>query len=292
MSFMECNQIPKPPWLRRRLGGGRAFHTITSLLREGGLNTVCEEALCPNRGECFSEGTATFLIMGPVCTRNCGFCAVSKGHPAPLDPTEPSRLAHIAREMGLRHVVVTSVTRDDLPDGGAAQFAATILELKKAIEGVSVEVLVPDFGGSTDALVQVLGAGPDVLNHNVETVPRLYPQVRPKADYRRSLALLERAKKISPQTPTKSGLMLGLGEEPEEVRRVLEDLLEVGCTMVTLGQYLRPSPAHLEVKRYVPPHEFQWWERKALELGFEAVASGPFVRSSYHAAELLTRKGR
>lgn len=281
--------LPKPPWLKRRLSLGPAFSSVVSHLRETRLHTVCEEALCPNRAECFSAGTATFLIMGDVCTRNCGFCAVAHGRPDPLDPDEPARVAEAAHRMGLKYVVITSVTRDDLPDGGASHFARAITEVKKAIPGAKVEVLVPDFGGSRSSLEVVLEAGPDVLNHNVETVPRLYPIVRPRADYSRSLELLAKVKEISPQVATKSGLMLGLGEDEGEVEGVLEDLVAAGCRILTLGQYLRPSKAHLPVARYVSPEEFEEWRKKALEMGFQKVASGPLVRSSYQAHEMFNQ---
>jgi lipoic acid synthetase len=281
--------LPKPPWLKRRLSLGPAFSSVVGHLRETRLHTVCEEALCPNRAECFSAGTATFLIMGDVCTRNCGFCAVAHGRPGPLDPDEPARVAEAAHRMGLKYVVITSVTRDDLPDGGASHFARAITEVKKAIPGAKVEVLVPDFGGSRSSLEVVLEAGPDVLNHNVETVPRLYPIVRPRADYSRSLELLAKVKEISPQVATKSGLMLGLGEDEGEVEGVLEDLVAAGCRILTLGQYLRPSKAHLPVARYVSPEEFEEWRKKALEMGFQKVASGPLVRSSYQAHEMFNQ---
>ncbi|MGQ9859096.1 MAG: lipoyl synthase [Thermodesulfobacteriota bacterium] len=283
---MDGTRLHKPPWLKRRIGGGSGFQKVSGLIRKGHLHTVCQEALCPNQGECFSRGTATFLILGKTCTRNCGFCAVRHGIGQPLDPEEPSRVAEAALALGLSYVVVTSVTRDDLPDGGANQFARTVREIRRALPEARVEVLVPDFQGSDLALQTVLIAGPDVLNHNVETVPRLYPKVRPQADYRRSLELLRRARSLAPEVSTKSGLMLGLGEEPWEVQAVLADLLAVGCRMVTIGQYLRPSMEHLPVERYVTPQEFESWRELALEMGFLRVASGPFVRSSYHAGEM------
>lgn len=288
---MKDGTIGKPHWLKRRLSFDQRSSSVIRHLREGGLHTVCEEALCPNRGECFSSGTATFLIMGEVCTRNCGFCAVKSGRPGPLDPDEPKKVAEAAFRMGLRYVVITSVTRDDLPDGGASHFAKTIEEVKRALSDVKVEVLVPDFRGSRRSLEVVLDARPDVLNHNVETVPRLYPLVRPKADYSRSVELLARAKEIFPEVKTKSGLMLGLGEEEKEVGEVLEDLLAAGCGILTLGQYLRPSKEHLPVARYVSQEEFEQWRHRALKMGFEAVASGPLVRSSYQAHEMLNQRG-
>lgn len=280
----------KPDWLRRRLPSGPEFEQVRRLLKKGGLHTVCEEARCPNQWECFSQKTATFLILGRICTRNCRFCAVRHGIPSIPDPPEPARVAGTASQMGLRHVVVTSVTRDDLEDGGSGVFAETIGELKRRIPGVTVEVLVPDFGGRVEDLERVLAAGPDVLNHNLETVERLYPGVRPEASYERSLGLLKGVRRLREAVPVKSGLMLGLGETREEIRLTLEDLLEAGCRMLTMGQYLQPSKGHLQVERYVSPEEFEMWREKAVELGFERVASGPFVRSSYHAAEFLGRQ--
>jgi lipoic acid synthetase len=283
---MREDRIPKPAWLKRRLGSGATFQRVRSLIQEGRLHTVCQEALCPNQGECFSKGTATFLILGDHCTRNCGFCAVSHGAPQPPDPQEPKRVARAVKAMGIKYVVLTSVSRDDLEDGGAAQFAETIREIRSRVPEAMVEVLVPDFGGSEESLRKVLQAAPQVLNHNLETVPRLYPKVRPQAKYERSLELLERARLLAPQIPTKSGLMLGLGEEHGEVEQVLGDLLGIGCRLLTLGQYLRPSREHLPVERYVPPEEFDAWRDKALQMGFSHVASGPFVRSSYNAGEM------
>ncbi len=257
------------------------------MLKAGKLHTVCQEAQCPNIWECFSCGTATFLILGSRCTRNCTFCAVAHGPDGPPDPEEPFNVAEAAAALGLSYVVVTSVTRDDLKDGGAGHFADTIRRLKEKIPGVRVEVLIPDFGGDKDDLKTVLDAGPDVLNHNIETVDRLYSAVRPQAVYERSLELIRRVGVMAPQIPTKSGLMLGLGETEEEIRQTLKDLRAVGCKMLTLGQYLQPSRAHLEVARYVPPEEFAQWETEARKIGFEQVASGPLVRSSYHAGELF-----
>jgi len=277
----------KPPWLRKRLPSGPGYENVKRLLQKGCLHTVCEEAHCPNLWECFSHNTATFMILGDTCTRNCRFCAVTHGAPLPPDPEEPWRVAEAARELGLRHVVVTSVTRDDLPDGGAGHFARTVGALKERITGVTVEVLIPDFEGREVDLGTVLDAGPHVLNHNVETVERLYPRVRPEAGYARSLELLQRVGELSGgKIPAKSGIMLGLGETAPELRAALSDLRASGCTMLTLGQYLQPSRRHLPVERYIPPEEFDRWREEALEMGFERVASGPFVRSSYHAAEL------
>ena len=275
----------KPPWLKRRLPTDSSFQEVRGLIEKGRLHTVCQEAKCPNIWECYAHQTATFLIMGSRCTRNCRFCSVAPGPPEPLDPQEPARVAEAAARMGLRYAVVTSVTRDDLPDGGAAHFAATIRELRRLIPGTLVEVLIPDFQGDRSALLTVLAARPDVLNHNIESVPRLYPQVRPQADYLRSLALLKRAREFDSGIATKSGLMLGLGEEAQEVRRTLQDLRAADCRILTLGQYLQPSPEHLPVIRYVTPEEFEDWRTSALQMGFAEVASGPFVRSSYHAKE-------
>ncbi len=250
------------------------------------MHTVCEEAKCPNQWECFSHHTATFLIMGDHCTRNCRFCAVLHGPLSKPDPDEPLRVAKAARSLGLQYVVVTSVTRDDLPDGGASLFAQTIQEIRRQNPGAAVEVLIPDFQGDERSLAVVLDAGPAVLNHNIETVERLYPRVRPGADYRRSLQLLARARAYRPSIPRKSGMMLGLGETDEEVRQALRDLFRAGCRLLTMGQYLQPSDGHLPVERFVPPEAFETWRTFALDLGFSAVSSGPFVRSSYKAGEM------
>ncbi len=278
--------LRKPPWLKRRIPAGAAYQGVRGILNKYDLHTVCQEACCPNQGECFSGGTAAFLILGEKCTRNCRFCAVTQGPVDPPDPMEPLRVAEAVQVMGLSYVVITSVTRDDLADGGAGQFAKTIREIYRQVPGARVEVLVPDFLGSNQALEIVVNARPHVLNHNLETVPRLYPNVRPGADFLRSLSLIGRAGELAPHRATKSGLMLGLGEKPEEVRQVLLDLLEVNCQMLTLGQYLRPTREHLPVERFIPPGEFEEWRQTALEMGFSEVASGPFVRSSYHAEEL------
>lgn len=251
------------------------------------LSTVCREAKCPNRGECYASGTATFLIAGDVCTRGCRFCAVESRRPAPLDPGEPQRVAEAVEAMGLRHAVITMVTRDDLADGAAAHVVATIEAVRARTPGVAVEVLVSDFGGEGTSVDAVADARPDVFNHNVETVPRLYETVRPGADYRRSLAVLARAGERVPSMPTKSGLMLGLGETHDEVVEVMRDLREAGVGLLTLGQYLRPSAAHLPVAAFIEPDEFAGLARIGRHLGFSGVASAPFVRSSYHAAELL-----
>jgi len=281
----------KPDWLKRRLPTGETFNEVRELIEAGKLHTVCQEAKCPNIWECYSHRTATFLILGERCTRNCRFCSVAPGLPEPLDPDEPGRVAEAVERMGLKYAVVTSVTRDDLPDGGAAHFAATIREIRRRVPGAEIEVLIPDFQGDRAALETVLQARPDVLNHNIETVPRLYSRVRPQADYRRSLELLRRAGESAPLIPTKSGLMLGIGERPEEIRQTLQDLREVGCRILTLGQYLQPSPAHLPVETYVAPEDFDNWRKAALDLGFSEVASAPFVRSSYHAKEAFHALG-
>ena len=277
----------KPPWLRRRLPTGSDYEKVKALINKGRLHTVCQEAQCPNLWECFSKHTATFLILGDRCTRNCRFCAVKPGPIGPPDPAEPARIAATAQSMGLRYVVITSVTRDDLPDGGAGFFAQTIQEIRQRIPETQVEILIPDFQGNAEALQTVVNAGPDVLNHNVETVPRLYPFVRPGAIYARSLGLLKRVQKYNPGLPTKSGLMLGLGETPEEISQTLQDLLDVKCSILTLGQYLQPTKQHLPIERFVDPGEFDAWRETALKMGFCEVASGPFVRSSYHANELF-----
>lgn len=285
--------LPKPPWLKRRIPAGASSRKVPDLLRKGGLHTVCEEALCPNQGECFSRGTATFLILGDRCTRDCRFCSVAHGPSGPPDPEEPARVADAVHEMGLHYVVITSVTRDDLADGGAGLFALTIQEIQERDPETLVEVLIPDFQGDEHALHKVLEARPDVLNHNLETVPRLYPSVRPEAVYRRSLELLERVEVFDPTIPTKSGLMLGLGESPEEIGRTLRDLRDTGCSLLTLGQYLQPTRRHLPVHRFVHPDEFEEWRKVALDLGFAEVASGPFVRSSYRAETFYqTMRGR
>lgn len=278
---------PKPPWLKRRLPVGPEFERTRKRLRAGKLHTVCQEAHCPNIFECFSQHTATFLILGDRCTRDCTFCAVQKGPQGPPDVDEPRRVAAAAVEMGLRYVVVTSVTRDDIEDGGASQFAQTVRALRQSIKQVRIEVLIPDFQGSEKALQTVLNAKPDVLNHNIETVPSLYAEVRPQADYPQSLELLQRASRYAPDIPTKSGLMLGLGEDRQELRQTLTDLHASGCRILTLGQYLQPSADHHPVRRFVPPEEFDQWRQIALEIGFAEVSSGPFVRSSYHAKDVF-----
>jgi lipoic acid synthetase len=281
----------KPHWLKKRLPTGPQYEKVKELIGKDRLHTVCQEAKCPNMWECFSQQTATFLIMGSQCTRNCRFCSVAQGPAGPPDSAEPTRVAEAARQMGLSYVVITSVTRDDLADGGAVFFAKTIEAVHRQIPSAKVEVLIPDFQGNAQALKTVLNARPDVLNHNIETVPRLYSTVRPQARYRRSLQLLNRVQKYAPGLPTKSGLMLGLGESSEEIHSTLKDLIDAGCRILTIGQYLQPSKAHLPVRRFIPPAEFEKWKSSALEMGFSEVASGPFVRSSYHARELYQAIG-
>ena len=273
----------KPPWLKVRFPGGENYIRLKNIMREGRLHTVCEEAHCPNIGECWEAGTATFMILGDTCTRACGFCAVKSGRPGALDGLEPMRVANAVREMGLTHAVVTSVNRDDEPDGGAFIFAATIRWIRRLSPGTSVEVLIPDFMGNWDALATVMDARPEILNHNTETVPRLYGRVRPKARYERTLELLRRAKELDPGTITKSGLMVGLGETKHELLMVFEDLVDAGVDVLTLGQYLRPSAKHLPLVRYYRPDEFAALREDALALGFRHVEAGPLVRSSYHA---------
>ncbi len=275
----------KPRWIRAQFPGGERYSEIVQLLRDETLNTVCQEARCPNIGECFNRGTATFMILGDTCTRACGFCAVTSGRPAPLDWTEPRRLAEAVERLQLAYVVITSVNRDDTADGGAQIFASCIELIRRQRPQTAVEVLIPDLVGNWDALETVLSAQPTVLNHNVETVPRLYPRVRFQARYERSLELLRRAAAWRPQIPTKTGFMLGLGEERDEVSALLRDLRKAEVQLLTVGQYLRPSAKHLPVARYVPPEEFDEIREEALALGFRHVESGPMVRSSYHADE-------
>lgn len=280
---------PAPGWLMEMVRQGKkvsafgSHHYTASQIKNNNLNTVCEGARCPNQGECYSRGTATFMILGAVCTRGCTFCAVEKGVPGQPDGDEPRRLAQAAHNLKLSHVVVTSVTRDDLSDGGAGQFASVVRELHSLDSPPSVEVLTPDFKGSTRAIKTVVDSGPEVFGHNLETVPRLYRQVRPGAEYRRSLDLLASVRWMDPQIITKSGLMLGLGETEKDVRQVLLDLLNAGVVMLTVGQYLAPSLRHYPVHRYVTPEEFKHWEKEALSMGFISVVSAPLVRSSYHA---------
>lgn len=283
-------RVRKPRWLSRKLPTAAEYEMVRALIRDGQLHTVCQEAKCPNQFECFSNRTATFMIMGSRCTRNCRFCNVASGPDGPPDSEEPRRVAEAAERMNLKYVVVTSVTRDDLPDGGAGLFAKTITRIRKRIPDALVEVLIPDFQGVAAALQTVLAAGPDVLNHNIETVPRLYDRVRPQADYRRSLELLHRVTVFAPEIPAKSGIMLGLGEIEAEIRQTIRNLYDAGCRYLTLGQYLQPSKDHLPVDRFVTPEEFDRWREEALAVGFTDAASGPFVRSSYHAKELYAGK--
>jgi len=277
----------RPSWLRAPAPAGENYHDLKSLITRLRLHTVCESAACPNVGECWNLRTATFMILGNVCTRRCGFCAVEKGAPLPVDYDEPNRVAEAVAAMGLKFAVITSVNRDDRPDGGAELFAMVIRAIRRRIPGCGVEVLIPDFQGNRDAVRTVMEAAPDVLNHNTETVPRLYRQVRLGARYERSLEVLAYAKEIAPATPTKSGLMLGLGERPDEVLDVMRDLRAHGVDILTLGQYLRPSPRHLPIVRYVPPAEFDEFRRAGYEMGFAHVESGPLVRSSYHASHAV-----
>ncbi len=279
-----------PDWLRRPIPAVGGIGFTRSLVEELGLQTVCESAKCPNRSECWTRRTATFMILGDVCTRPCGFCAVKRGHPGAVALDEPDRLAEACQKLGLRHVVITSVTRDDLPDGGADHFARCV-EAVRARTGATIEVLTPDFDGREDLIDRVLESAPEVFNHNVETVARLQRAVRRKSRYEVSLAVLAHAKRRRPATATKSGLMLGLGETTEEVIETMSDLRAIGCDFLTIGQYLQPSPDHLPVIRYVPPAEFDELARIARGLGFVEVASGPFVRSSYHADEMVPASG-
>ncbi|MCX5908325.1 MAG: lipoyl synthase [Deltaproteobacteria bacterium] len=278
----------KPEWLRRKLPDPEVMQKMRSLLSRHSLHTVCEGAICPNQGECFSQGTATFLILGKTCTRNCTFCAIpTEEQPPAPDPEEPGRVAQASAELGLKHVVITSVTRDDLPDGGASHFAATVCSIRRLDSRITVEILIPDFQGSREALQTVVDSNPEIINHNLETVPRLYPEVRPQAQYRRSLDLLKQVKEMNPRKITKSGLMLGLGEEKQEIIATMVDLRKVSCDLLTLGQYLQPSGKHHPVIRYAPPEEFDELQAEGEKLGFQAVFSAPFVRSSFHAAEAL-----
>ncbi len=274
-----------PEWLKRPIPAAGGTYFTKNLVEELGLETVCESARCPNRSECWTRRTATFMVLGDVCTRPCGFCAVRRGHPEPVALDEPERLAEACARLGLRHVVITSVTRDDLPDGGAEHFRRCILAVR-ARTGATIEVLTPDFDGRPNAIDVVLSADPEVFNHNLETVARLQQHVRRKSQYAVSLKVLEHTKRSRPSVRTKSGLMLGLGETTEELFETLADLRSVGCDFLTLGQYLQPSPRHLPVVRYLPPEEFDELGRLARTLGFAEVASGPFVRSSYHADEM------
>jgi lipoyl synthase len=284
-------KLERPKWLRAPAPVGENYRELKGLIERLRLHTVCESAACPNVGECWNQRTATFMILGNVCTRRCGFCAVQKGAPLPVEYDEPARVAEAVAVMGLKFAVITSVNRDDRKDGGAELFAMVIRAIRERIPDCGVEVLIPDFQGSHDAVETVMEAQPDVLNHNTETVPRLYRQVRLGARFERSLDVLAHAKKVSPHTPTKSGLMLGLGEAPEEVLGAMRDLRGSNVDILTLGQYLRPSPKHLPVIRYVPPAEFDDFRRAGYEMGFGHVESGPLVRSSYHASHAIAPNG-
>jgi lipoic acid synthetase len=279
--------VVKPDWLRVKAPQWQRVGTVKEVLRDLELNTVCEEASCPNIGECFANGTATFLIMGPACTRACPYCDIDfEKQPQPLDPTEPTRLAEAVKRMQLNHVVVTSVNRDDLPDGGAAQFAACIAAIRSLSPKTTIEVLIPDMCGDWAALEVIVQAHPDVLNHNIETVPRLYRRVRPQGAYGRSLELLQQVRSLSAQVYTKSGLMVGLGESDAEVRGVMQDLRQVHCDILTIGQYLQPSQKHLKVAAFIPPERFDAWRQQGESLGFLQVVSSPLTRSSYHAEQV------
>jgi lipoic acid synthetase len=281
----------KPSWLKVKAPGGPQYLRLKQLMRELDLHTVCEEAHCPNVGECWEHGTATFMILGDVCTRNCAYCAVSHGRPPKNDITEPSRVADAIGEMRLRHAVITSVDRDDLPDFGAYIFAETIRQIKQRLPDCSVEVLVPDFQGNEDSIRAVLEAGPDIYNHNTETVPRLYKKCRPGGRYERVLNIFRTAKRLAPHIPTKTGIILGMGETLEEVEAVMRDLREVDVDILTLGQYLRPSDSHIKLDRYVTPEEFRRMKDVGMAMGFRHVESGPLVRSSYHAWEQVQAAG-
>lgn len=277
----------KPEWLRIDMQAYRPkeMARVKKLIEKTGLHTVCQEANCPNQYECFSKRTATFMILGSQCTRNCKFCNVTHGTAVAPDPQEPEKVAEAVETLGLKYAVITSVTRDDLPDGGASHFAKTIRAIKAKTPDVNIEVLIPDFQGNASALQTVVDAAPEVLNHNIETISRLYDTIRPEANYQQTLTLIQRVKEAAPHIKTKSGIMVGLGETPEEVQQVLRDLYDHGCQMLTVGQYLAPSKAHAEVVEYVTPEQFKAYEAYAKSLGFAHVSSGPFVRSSYHAAD-------
>lgn len=276
---------PHPDWLRAPLGHGPRYRKILAYHHQGQLRSVCYDAACPNRGECWNSGTVTFMLLGDKCSRTCRFCNIGEGIPSAPDPTEPQRLAEAVAELELQHAVFTAVTRDDLPDGGAAQFVAVMQAVRQRSPACRIELLISDLQHNWRALAAIVAAAPDVLGHNIETVPRLYPKVRPQADYRKSLQLLEKIRQQAPELPIKSGLMLGLGERHQEILPVLKDLRTAGVTLLTLGQYLAPSKKHHPVQRYLPPQEFTELAQKAKELGFSGIESGPLVRSSYHAAE-------
>ncbi len=281
----------KPSWLKVKAPGGGNYLHLKNLMRDLELNTVCEEAHCPNVGECWEHGTATFMILGDVCTRNCAYCAVAHGRPPKFDAAEPSRVAEASRKMNLRHVVLTSVDRDDLPDFGAWAFAETVRLIKTDNPDTSVECLVPDFQGNEDAIRTVLEAGPDIYNHNTETVPRLYKKARPGGRYERVMNIFRTAKRLAPHIPTKTGIIVGMGETNEEIVEVMKDLRDVDVDILTIGQYLRPSNDHILLDRYVTPAEFRWFYEQGMALGFRHVESAPLVRSSYHAWEQVQAAG-
>lgn len=288
-ALVSVSNPPRPEWLKVRFPAGGNYQRLQNLMREQGLHTVCEEARCPNIGDCWNRGTATFMILGDTCTRSCGFCAVATGRPNAVDSGEPARVALAIQQMDLKHAVITSVNRDELPDGGAQIFAETIRWTRRLSPQTTIEVLIPDFKGDSAALRTVTAAHPEILNHNTETVPRLYATVRPQAVYERSLAVLRMGKVMDPETLTKSGVMVGLGETREELLDVFRDLAANDVEILTIGQYLRPSPNHLEIVRYWHPDEFAELKARALEFGFRHVESGPLVRSSYHAEEQAAR---
>lgn len=287
----QGQNLRKPPWLLQRYFYKDSIHQVKNQLRRKSLHTVCEAAACPNILDCFSRNTATFLILGDQCTRNCGFCAVSKNTPSPVDPEEPLRVAQMVEELSLKHAVITSPSRDDLRDGGAQHFVETVHAIRNLGRVITIEILTPDFTGNWEALAAVIASRPDVFNHNVETVPRLYSTVRPQASYLRSLDLLRRVKDSAPGMITKSGLMVGLGETEDEVMEVMSDLIAVNCEILTIGQYLRPSRLHLPVKEYIHPDVFKMYKDRGETLGFRLVVSGPLVRSSFHAREVLDNLG-
>ncbi|WP_326498319.1 MULTISPECIES: lipoyl synthase [unclassified Leptolyngbya] len=287
MAHRVKNVVVKPEWLRVKAPQWERVGSVKEILRDLELNTVCEEASCPNIGECFNAGTATFLIMGPACTRACPYCDIDfEKKPKALDPTEPTRLAEAVRRMNLNHVVITSVNRDDLPDGGASQFVRCIEGIRAVSPKTTIELLIPDLCGNWDALATILSASPEVLNHNTETIPRLYRRVRPQGDYARSLELLQKVQDINPHVYTKSGIMVGLGETDEEVRQTMRDLRSVNCDILTIGQYLQPTQKHLDVKDFVTPEQFDAWREYGESIGFLQVVSTPLTRSSYHAEQV------
>ncbi len=276
-----------PEWLRVKIPGGENYVKIKSLLRKAKLHTICEEAKCPNMAECFGKGTVTFLIMGNICTRSCRYCNVKHGKPLPLDPNEPREVAESVKALNIKYAVITSVTRDDLPDGGATVFYETVREIKKLNKGCKIEVLIPDFRGKKDSLKKIVEAEPDVINHNIEVVKELFPEVRPQGDYNRSLLVLKMIKEMKEDIITKSGFMVGLGENREQIMKTLQDLNKNGVDILTIGQYLQPTKKHVEVRKYYTPEEFEEFKNIALDMGFKYVESGPLVRSSYHAEQAL-----